>query len=78
VKVFVDTPPASSGPVFNLSGDVVLSGAQVQNYVGTAANHCTINGNGFQIRSAANFTGTLNISFCDVHNLGTRRIPAST
>jgi exo-beta-1,3-glucanase (GH17 family) len=44
-------PPASSGPVFNLSGD---GSSGVQNYVGTAANHCTINGNGFQIRSAAN------------------------
>ena len=75
VTVFVDDPPASSGPVFNLTSDVVLSGAQVQNYVGTAANHCTINGNGFQIRSAADFTGTLNISFCDVHNLGTATNP---
>jgi chitodextrinase len=75
VTVFVDTPVASSGPVFNLTGDVVLSGSQSQTYAGTASNHCSINGNGFQIRSAAGFTGTLNISFCDLHNLGTATNP---
>src|SRR5262249_54670879 len=60
VTVFVDSPVASSGPVFNLTGDMVLSGSQTTNFTGTASNHCTINGNGFQIRSAAGFTGTLN------------------
>ncbi|HLJ48142.1 MAG TPA: hypothetical protein VKU01_19140 [Bryobacteraceae bacterium] len=71
VTVFVDNPAASTGPVFNLAGDVVLSGSQNATYAGTPDNHCTINGNGFQIRSAIGFTGSLNISFCDIRNLGT-------
>ncbi len=75
VTVFVDTPAASSGAVFNLTGDMVLSGTQSMTYAGTASNHCTINGNGFQIRSASGFSGTLNISYCDVRNLGTATNP---
>ncbi len=76
VTVFVDNPPASSGPVFNLTSDVVLSGSQSATYAGTASNHCAINGNGFQIRSAAGFTGSLNISNCDIRGLGTATNPA--
>ncbi len=75
VTVFVDTPVASSGPVYNLTADMVLSGTQSMNYVGTPSNHCTVNGNGFQIRSASGFTGTLNISYCDINNLGTATNP---
>ena len=45
-------------------------------YAGTAGNHCAINGNGFQIRSAAGFTGSLNISNCDIRGLGTATNPA--
>ncbi len=37
VTVFVDNPPASSGPVFNLTADVVLSGSQNATYAGTAS-----------------------------------------
>jgi hypothetical protein len=76
VVVFVDNPAPSSGPVFNLTSDVVLSGSQTMTYAGTAANHCTINGNGFQIRSNGTFTGSLNISYCDIRNLGTATNPA--
>ncbi len=76
VTVFVSNPVASSGPVFNLTSDVVLSGAQNASYAGSAANHCTINGNGFQIRSAAGFTGSLTINNCDIRGLGTARTPA--
>jgi hypothetical protein len=76
VTVFVDNPSPSSGPVFNLTADVVLSGSQTTTYAGTAANHCAINGNGFQIRSAAGFTGSLNISSCDIRGLGTASKPA--
>jgi len=75
VTVFVDTPTASTGPVFNLSADVVLSGSQGVTYAGTAGNHCAINGNGFQIRSAAGFTGSLAISNCDIRGLGTATNP---
>ncbi|MEO8129735.1 MAG: Ig-like domain-containing protein, partial [Bryobacteraceae bacterium] len=76
VTVFVDNPPASSGPVFNLAADVVLSGSQSMTYAGTAGNHCMLNGNGFQIRAAAGFTGSLNIDNCDVRYLGTATKPA--
>ena len=75
VTVFVDNPPASTGPVFNLTADVVLSGSQVGSYVGTAGNPCTINGNGFQIRAASGFTGSLNIVNCNVFGLGTATKP---
>ena len=76
VTVFVDNPLPSSGQVFNLTSDVVLSGSQSTTYAGTASNHCAINGNGFQIRSAAGFTGSLNISNCDIRGLGTATNPA--
>ncbi|MBZ5619798.1 MAG: Ig-like domain-containing protein, partial [Acidobacteriia bacterium] len=76
VTIFVDNPPSSSGPVFNLTADVVLSGAQTATYAGTASNHCAINGNGFRIRSASGFTGTLNINNCDIRGLGTASNPA--
>ena len=76
VRIFVDNPAPSSGPIFNLTSDVVLSGSQNATYAGTADNHCAINGNGFQIRSAAGFTGSLTISNCDIRNLGTASNPA--
>jgi len=76
VTVFVDNPQPSTGPVFNLTSDVVLSGSQNSTFAGTAANHCAINGNGFQIRAAAGFTGSLNISNCDIRGLGTATNPA--
>jgi hypothetical protein len=76
VTIFVDDPSVSSGPVFNLTADVVLSGSQNSAYTGTPANHCVINGNGFQIRSASGFTGSLTISNCDIRGLGTATNPA--
>jgi hypothetical protein len=76
VTVFVDPPSTSSGPVFNLTSDVVLSGSQTATYAGTTSNHCAINGNGFQIRAASSFTGSLTISNCDIRNLGTANNPA--
>jgi hypothetical protein len=76
VTVFVDNPAVSSGPVFNLTSDVVLAGSQTATYAGTPTNHCAINGNGFQIRSAAGFTGSLNINNCDIRNLGTATNPS--
>ena len=76
VTVYVESPPVSNGPVFNLSADVVLSGSQDATYAGTPDNHCAINGNGFQIRSTGAFTGTLNIANCDVRGLGTASKPA--
>jgi Bacterial Ig-like domain (group 2) len=76
VTVYVDAPSTSTGPVFNLTADVVLSGSQTATYAGTAANHCAINGNGFQIRSASSFTGSLNIANCDIRGLGTATNPS--
>ena len=71
VTIFVDNPPATSGPVLNLTADVALSGSQTATYAGTPGNHCVINGNGFQIRAASGFTGSLSISNCDIRGLGT-------
>ncbi|MBZ5602288.1 MAG: hypothetical protein LAO79_08280 [Acidobacteriia bacterium] len=76
VTVYVDNPVASSGPVFNLTADVVLSGSQAASYAGTPSNHCAINGNGHQIRAAAGFTGSLTITNCNITNLGTATTPA--
>jgi hypothetical protein len=71
VTVFVDNPPASTGQVFNLTADTVLSGSTSTVFAGTAGNPCTINGNGFQIRSASGFSGSLTISNCNIRGLGT-------
>jgi hypothetical protein len=76
VTVFVDAPKTSSGPVFNFRADVVLSGSQSMTYAGTASDHCVIDGNGFRIRPSTGFTGSLNISDCDIRNLGTATDPA--
>jgi hypothetical protein len=76
VTVYVDNTATSTGPVFNLTSDVVLTGSQTAAYTGTASNHCLINGNGFRIRANAGFTGSLNISNCDIRNLGTATNPA--
>src|SRR5579872_2546729 len=76
VTIFVDNPPVSSGPIFSLTSDVVLSGSQNVVYTGTPGNHCAINGNGFQIRSAPGFTGSLTISNCDIRGLGTSTNPS--
>ncbi len=76
VTIFVDNPSTSSGPVFNLTSDVVLSGSQNATYTGTTGNHCAIIGNGFQIRSGAGFTGSLTISNCDIRGLGTATNPS--
>jgi hypothetical protein len=76
VTVYVDNPAASTGPVFNLSADMVLSGSQAASFAGTTSNHCAINGNGFQIRSTGTFTGSLTISNCDIRGLGTATNPA--
>ena len=70
VTVFVDNPVLSSGPVFNFTSDVVLSGSQTGSYVGTPGNPCQINGNGFQIRASAGFTGSLTIANCLIRSLG--------
>jgi hypothetical protein len=76
VTVYVDNPVTSSGPVYNLTSDVVLSGSQNATYAGTAANRCTITGNGFQIRSANGFSGSLTISHCDIRGMGTATNPS--
>ncbi|HTS24238.1 MAG TPA: Ig-like domain-containing protein, partial [Bryobacteraceae bacterium] len=70
VTIFVDSPALSSGPVFNLASDVVLTGSQTAAYLGTPGNPCQINGNGFQIRSNAGFTGSLTIANCNIRGLG--------
>ncbi|MGZ4807703.1 MAG: hypothetical protein ACXV7D_00100, partial [Thermoanaerobaculia bacterium] len=76
VTVVVDNPTPSTGSVFNLNADVVLSGSQSATYAGTPGNRCTINGNGFQIRSTGTFTGSLTIANCFVRGLGTATNPA--
>ncbi|MBI4907523.1 MAG: hypothetical protein HY820_28110 [Acidobacteria bacterium] len=76
VTVFVDNPAPSTGPIYNLTADVVLNGSQAATYAGTTTNRCLISGNGFQIRSAAGFTGSLTIANCDIRGLGTSSTPA--
>lgn len=67
--ISVDTPPAY-GQVVNLAADVSLSGAQNYELIGSPGARVRINGNGFKIRSTANWTGRLTLKYVDVTGLG--------
>jgi len=65
----VDTA-AAYGLTTNLSQDVVLSGSQAFQMIGTPASRVRINGNGFHIRTSGNWTGQFTLRYADLSGLG--------
>jgi hypothetical protein len=66
--ITVQNPPAYAQTV-NLSGDVVLSGSQAYELIGTETGRIRLNGNGHRIISNGT-SGKLTLKFVDVYNLG--------
>lgn len=66
----VEAPPVYANEV-NLTGNVVLSGAQNYELIGTPNGRIRLNGNGFTLRSDASWSGRLTLKYVDVTNLGT-------
>lgn len=67
---------ASTGPAMDLASDLVLSGNQSFELIGTASARARLtSGNGSRIRSAAGWTGHLTIKSADVVGLGAMDVP---
>ncbi|HLF93722.1 MAG TPA: right-handed parallel beta-helix repeat-containing protein, partial [Planctomycetota bacterium] len=64
IPIVVEAPPVK-GTTLDLAADVVLSGAASQTW-----DSVRINGNGFRIRSAAGWSGSLTMRDCFVTGLG--------
>ncbi len=71
ITVTVDGPPTYV-QVLNLTQDLVLSGSQSLQIVGSPApsGRVRINGNGFRIRSSGNWAGQFTLRYADVVGLG--------
>lgn len=67
--ITVDAPPAYA-QTLSLTQDVVLTGTQNYEVLGTATGRTRINGNGHRISAVAGWTGHLTLQFADVFNLG--------
>jgi hypothetical protein len=70
VSFTVDTPPAYA-MVTNLTQDIVLTGSQSFQMLGTTSARVRINGNGFRIRTSGNWTGQFTLRYADLSSLGT-------
>ena len=68
VTFTVDAPPAYA-LVTNLTHDVVLSGSQSFQLIGTPAARVRLNGNGFHIRTSGTWTGQFTMQYADVSGL---------
>lgn len=68
VTFSVDTAPAYT-IVTNLTQDLVLSGSQSFQIVGTPASRARINGNRFHIRTSGNWTGQFTLRYVDISGL---------
>jgi hypothetical protein len=66
--ITVSNPPAYAQTV-NLSANVVLSGSQSYELVGSASGRIRLNGNGYRI-TASGTSGHLTLKFVDVYDLG--------
>src|SRR5262249_15760647 len=71
VTITVDPPPAYA-QVLNLAQDLVLSGSQSLQMIGSNApgGRVRINGNGFRIRTSGSWPGHLTLRYADVVGLG--------
>lgn len=78
VFVLVALLPASAsasqtieaGQTLSLKEDLVLTGSDVLEILGTAEKRCTLLGNGRRIRTDGEWTGAIRIHYCDVRRLG--------
>jgi hypothetical protein len=70
VTFTVDAPPAYT-VVSNLTHDVVLSGSQAFQFVGTPATRVRLNGNGFHILTSGTWTGQFTMQYADLTGLST-------
>ena len=68
VTFTVDAAPAYA-LVTNLTHDIVLSGAQSFQLIGTPSARVRLNGNGFHIRTSGTWTGQFTMQFADVSGL---------
>jgi hypothetical protein len=59
-----------AGQTLALKEDLVLTGHDVLDMKGTPENRCTLIGNGHQIRSKGEWTGSVRLRYCDVRGLG--------
>src|SRR5262249_44482170 len=73
--ITVQNPPAYAQTI-TLANDVVLTGSQSYELVGTANGRIKLDGNGHRIRSTGS-SGKLTLKFVDVYNLGTEAVPTT-
>lgn len=59
-----------AGQTLALKNDLVLEGNDTLDIKGTPDQRCTLQGNGFRIRTADKWTGSLTIRHCDIRKLG--------
>jgi hypothetical protein len=64
------------GQILGVSEDMVLSGDDVLEVNGTAEKPCRIDGNGQQIKTAADWRGRIKVTHCEFRGLGTAKLPA--
>ncbi len=67
--ITVDAPPTYAQTI-NLTQDVVLTGSQHYEFVGTPTGRIRINGNGHRISSSGAWTGRLTLKNVDMFNVG--------
>lgn len=66
---FTVDPPSAYAVVTNLTHDIVLSGSQSFQFVGTPSARIRLNGNGFHIRTSGTWTGQFTMQYADVSGL---------
>ena len=65
-------PPPSYAQVVNLTGNVLLTGSQNYELIGSPSGRIRINGNGFSIRSSDTWTGRLTLKYVSPPSGGAR------
>ena len=66
-----ELPRISPGETLTLTQDLVLTGDDVLQFVGTADQPCTIVGGGHQVRTSDTWRGRLTLTHCRIRQLGT-------
>ena len=75
-SMWIDVDPAPAyGQTVSLAQDVVLSGSQSYELIGTPGARVRLNGNGHRIRTQGTWTGQLRFDHVDVHDLGAPDVP---